>query len=108
MGLMIESESNRADIAADMDRARVSLRATLASAADADLRRRSSGTRWTNEELLYHMVFGFMVTRALLVLVGVFGRLPGTGQQTLRRDPQHRCPPLPHHQLLGLAPCRNR
>lgn len=73
---MVESEINRSDIAAEMDRTRATLRAALASATDSDLRRRSAGTRWTNEELLYHMVFGFMVVRALLVLVRVFGRLP--------------------------------
>ena len=34
------------------------------------------GTRWTNEQLLFHMVFGYMVVLRLLVLVRVFGRLP--------------------------------
>ena len=34
------------------------------------------GTRWTNEQLLYHMVFGYMVVQRLVVLVKVFGRLP--------------------------------
>lgn len=40
------------------------------------MRRRSSGTRWTNEELMFHMVFGYMVVQALLPLVKFFGRLP--------------------------------
>jgi hypothetical protein len=48
----------------------------LAGASDADLRRRSAGTRWTNEELLFHMVFGYMVVQALLPLVRTFGALP--------------------------------
>ena len=48
----------------------------LAAASDSDLRRRSSGTRWTNEELLFHMVFGYMVVQALLPLVRVLGVLP--------------------------------
>jgi hypothetical protein len=48
----------------------------LASASDADLRRTSAGTRWTNEELLFHMVFGYMVVQALLPLVRIFGVLP--------------------------------
>ncbi|MFF3615385.1 DinB family protein [Streptomyces sp. NPDC002580] len=49
----------------------------LLDAADADdLRRRSSGTRWTNEQLLYHMLFGYIVVLALLPLVRLFGRLP--------------------------------
>lgn len=48
----------------------------LAAASDADLRRRSAGTRWTNEELLFHMVFGYMVVQALLPLVRMFAALP--------------------------------
>ncbi len=52
------------------------LDATLAAAALPELRRRSSGTRWTNEELLFHMVFGYLVVLALLPLVRFFGRLP--------------------------------
>jgi hypothetical protein len=48
----------------------------LASAPDVALRRRSAGTRWNNEELLFHMVFGYMVVQALLPLVRFFGMLP--------------------------------
>jgi len=48
----------------------------LAAASDTGLRRRSAGTRWTNEELLFHMVFGYMVVQALLPLVRIFGSLP--------------------------------
>ncbi|MGZ4565730.1 MAG: hypothetical protein ACXVFZ_02740 [Blastococcus sp.] len=40
------------------------------------MRRGSAGTRWTNEQLLFHMVFGFLVVRRLLLLVRAFGRLP--------------------------------
>lgn len=57
-------------------RAARDLDAWLESATPADLRRRSNGTRWTNEELLFHMVFGYMVVRALLPLVRVVSRLP--------------------------------
>ncbi|MGY3567918.1 maleylpyruvate isomerase N-terminal domain-containing protein [Sinomonas sp. RB5] len=48
----------------------------LAAADAEDLARRSGGTRWTNEQLLFHMVFGYMVVRALLPLVRVVSRLP--------------------------------
>ncbi|WP_442543010.1 DinB family protein [Arthrobacter sp. KN11-1C] len=48
----------------------------LETATLSDLRRKSDGTRWTNEELLFHMVFGYMIVRALLPLVRVFSRLP--------------------------------
>ncbi len=59
-----------------MDRARAELHELLASADVADLRRRSNGTRWTNEQLLFHMVFGYLIVRTLLPLVRLVRRLP--------------------------------
>ena len=59
-----------------MDDALARLHALLDAADPADLRRRSDGTRWTNEQLLFHMVFGYLVVRVLLPLVRVVGRLP--------------------------------
>ena len=51
--------------------------AALTAAADADkLKAPSDGTRWTNQELLYHMVFGYLVTRTLFPLVRLFALLP--------------------------------
>ena len=69
-------EQPKTEILAGYSRARHALDAWLESATDADLRRRSNGTRWTNEELLFHMVFGYMVVRALLPMVHVISRLP--------------------------------
>ena len=66
---------DRDALAREMDDARARLHALLA-ADPADLRRRSGGTRWTNEQLLFHMVFGYLVVRALLPLVRVVSRLP--------------------------------
>jgi hypothetical protein len=57
-------------------RAARELKALLEGAAPEDLRRGSNGTRWTNEQLLFHMVFGYMVVRALIPLVHVVSRLP--------------------------------
>jgi hypothetical protein len=48
----------------------------LAATVDDDWRRRSSGTRWNNEQLLFYMVFGYMVVLRMLILVRLFGRLP--------------------------------
>ena len=67
---------DRAAIAADLERARTTLHELLDSAGAGELDRPSSGTRWTNEQLLFHMVFGYMVVRRLLVLVRLFSRLP--------------------------------
>jgi Mycothiol maleylpyruvate isomerase N-terminal domain len=59
-----------------MDQARLDFRRLVGDATPADLRRPSDGTRWTNQELLFHMLFGYLIVRALLVLVRVFGLLP--------------------------------
>jgi hypothetical protein len=69
-------ESDRRQILAGYRRAQAELRQLLASADSEALSRRSSGTRWTNEQLLFHMVFGYMVVRALLPLVRFVSRLP--------------------------------
>lgn len=67
---------DRQSVQAEMQRARSELRALATQASPAGLRRGSAGTRWTNQQLLFHMVFGYMVVRALLPLVRLFGRLP--------------------------------
>lgn len=61
---------------AGYQRARGELYAWLANVTTEELGRKSNGTRWTNEELLFHMVFGYMVVRALLPLVHLISRLP--------------------------------
>lgn len=59
-----------------MERAREQLHELLARADATDLGRRSHGTRWTNEQLLFHMVFGYLLVRVLLPLVHALSRLP--------------------------------
>jgi hypothetical protein len=58
------------------ERDRVAFHELVVAATPAELRRRSDGTRWTNQQLLFHLVFGYQIVRALLILVRVFGRLP--------------------------------
>ena len=67
---------DRAAVVAGYRRNCAELEAALAAAPPEAFRRRSAGTRWSNEELLYHMVFGYIVVLALLPLVRIFGRLP--------------------------------
>jgi hypothetical protein len=42
----------------EMDHARATFHQLLNGASSSSLQRRSSGTRWTNEQLLFHMLFG--------------------------------------------------
>jgi DinB superfamily len=67
---------DRAAVIAELEQARRSFRELLSAASPASLRRRSNGTRWTNRQLLFHMLFGFLVVRTLLPLVRAFGRRP--------------------------------
>lgn len=60
----------------DYARARQTFHALVDTTSPTDLARRTSGTRWTNRELLWHMLFGYVVTRILLVLARVFSLLP--------------------------------
>ncbi|MCX5009134.1 DinB family protein [Streptomyces sp. NBC_00638] len=78
---MGESAWDRETIHEEMERARAAFHQLLDHATDADLRRPTSGTRWTNEQLLFHMLFGYILIRPLLVLLRTFGRLPyGAGR----------------------------
>ena len=57
-----------------MGRVEADFTALVERAGRSDLLRRSSGTRWTNRQLLYHMVFGYLIVRTLVPLVHVLGR----------------------------------
>jgi len=74
---------DRVSIHRNMERARATFHRLLDEAVETDLSRRSNGTRWTNEQLLFHMLFGYMIVWALLPLVRVFGRLPDRASRLL-------------------------
>ena len=67
---------DREAIVADLTACAVDLHHLLDGARSERLRAPSDGTDWTNEELLFHMVFGFLVVRRLLPLVRVVSTLP--------------------------------
>ncbi|REE71314.1 DinB family protein [Rhodococcus wratislaviensis] len=94
---------DRAAIAADLERARVLLHELVDGASGDKLDRRSSGTRWTNAQLLFHMVFGYMVVRRLLVLVRAFSRLPDRAGRGFARVLDATTPAF--HQINYLGSC---
>lgn len=77
----VNSHPDRAAARDEMNQARQEFRQLLAAASRADLRRPSDGTRWTNRQLLFHMLLGYLVTRTLLPLARVLGRLPRPASQ---------------------------
>jgi hypothetical protein len=63
-------------IHAEMDRARAEFHRLLARSSPSDLAQASNGTRWTNGQLLFHMLFAYLIVRNLRVIVKIVGRLP--------------------------------
>jgi DinB superfamily len=80
-----QAAPDRAALRAEMEQARHDFRRLVGDATPADLRRPSDGTRWTNQQLLFHMLFGYLIVRALLVLVRVFGLLPDGASKAFAR-----------------------
>ncbi|MFE9308155.1 DinB family protein [Streptomyces sp. NPDC006706] len=76
---------DRQAVHAELERVRADFHRFLAQASAADLRRPTDGTRWTNEQLLFHMLFGYMLIRVLLPLLGAFARLPRAVGATFAR-----------------------
>ena len=67
---------DRRSIHAEMELARGTFQTLVATASPSDLQRQTLGTRWTNQQLLFHMLFGYLVVLRLQRLVRFFGRLP--------------------------------
>jgi hypothetical protein len=65
-----------ASIADEIRAARDDFHHLVDAATTSELRRRSNGTKWTNDQLLFHMLLGYLVVRALLWLVRGFSLLP--------------------------------
>jgi len=60
----------------ELERVRGEFHGMLEGASSEDLRRGTAGTRWTNGQMLFHMLFGYIIVRRLLHLVRFFARLP--------------------------------
>ena len=87
------------DIRAELERVRVDFHHLLDNATSAELRAVTNGTKWTNEQLLFHMLFGYLLVHNLLPLVGAFARLPRyvskTFAATMLPVSTSRCPARP-------------
>ena len=59
----------------ELEQARASFHQLWAGASEVELGQPSTGTRWTNQQLLFHMLLGYLIMRALMNLVRVLGRL---------------------------------
>ena len=68
--------TDRLALHAELDRAAETFRQLVLDASPSELHRRSAGTRWTNQQLLFHMVFGYLLVLRLRPLMRLFARLP--------------------------------
>ena len=82
---------NRADIVAEMRDAAADFRTLLDGATSRELRSGTDGTKWTNEQLLFHMLFGYLVVRRLLQWPGLSRPLTslGTNRRSKCTKPLH-------------------
>ncbi|MET8103016.1 DinB family protein [Streptomyces sp. NPDC005236] len=85
MGLVDVVVVDRQVIHAELERARASFHRLIDGATDADLHRRTKGTRWSNGQMLFHMLFGYILIRPLLALLRGFDRLPPGAGRTFAR-----------------------
>lgn len=67
---------DRQAIIDELERARGDFHRFLDGASKGELSKPSRGTRWTNEQLLFHMLFGYILVRVLLVIARLFWRMP--------------------------------
>ena len=60
----------------ELERVRETFHRLVETSSAAELRRPTDGTRWTNWQLLFHMLLGYFVVRLLLGLVRALGQMP--------------------------------
>ena len=72
----MSGQVDRQSVHAEMELARGTFERLVARASASELRRPTIDTRWTNQQLLFHMLFGYLLVLRLLRLVRFFGRLP--------------------------------
>lgn len=85
----------------EMEHARAAFHDLIRDASRESLRRRSAGTRWTNRQLLFHMVFGYLIVRTLMPLVHALGRLGWSRRFATSLNVTHR----PFHVINYLGSC---
>ena len=99
----VTDQVDRQAIHAEMARARMTFTALVDAASAVDLRRRTDGTRWTNQQMLFHMLFGYLIVARLLWLVRLFGRLPD--RYSLRFTHALNAGQRPFHVVNYLGSC---
>ena len=85
----------------EMRRAQAAFHQLITGASPDDLQHSTDGTRWTNRQLLFHMVLGYGVVRTLLPLVRASGRLGHSSGFAATLNAGRR----PFHWIDYVGPC---
>lgn len=72
----IDRPAGKQAIYDELETAHATFHRLLDAMSPEDLRRPTKGTKWNNEELLFHMLFGYIIVLSLIWVVKLFGRLP--------------------------------
>ncbi|GAA4986141.1 hypothetical protein GCM10025792_37440 [Pseudonocardia tropica] len=89
------------EVGEELRRAQAEFHQLVGTASRGDLERLTNGTRWTNRQLLFHMVLGYGVVRTLLSLVRTLDRLGYSRGFAAALNAAHR----PFHAINYLGPC---
>jgi hypothetical protein len=85
----------------EMRRAQAEFHQLITGASPSDLRRMTDGTRWTNRQLMFHMVLGYGVVRTLLPVVRTLGLLGHSRGFAATLNAGRR----PFHWINYVGPC---
>ncbi|MFI7065232.1 DinB family protein [Kribbella sp. NPDC050124] len=85
----------------ELEAARRSFHELIEGATAQSLRRPSNGTRWNNRQLLFHMLLGYLIIRALLRLARIFDRLPTGASEVFARTLNAGTKPFDAVNFLG-------
>lgn len=92
---------NRDDVTKELLDAQLDFHQLLDRLDRQSLRGHTNGTRWTNRQLLFHMVFGYIIVRTLVPLVHLLGRLGWSRRFAATLNALHR----PFHVINYLGSC---
>ena len=95
--------AGRAAVRAEIDQIMRDFRRLVTQASATDLRLPSAGTKWSNQQLLFHMLFGYLIVRALLPLARFLGRRPRRASAALAC--LLNCARRPFHLINYLGSC---
>jgi hypothetical protein len=74
--VLADLEARRRQLRADLELARVEFHALIDSVSEQAWADRSHNPAWTNGQVLFHILLGFILVRPLADLLILFGRLP--------------------------------